>query len=156
MRIPVNDYKVTSRYGIRKDPSGRTEKEEFHDGIDFVSKKGDLRVYAICPGKIIYDFDGYDEKLRWNDKHHSAGNMLIQEIDWNGKIYYVRYLHLIGNFVKKNEAVTESQIIGEYGDVGYSFGPHLHFDFYDSIWKKLNPEPLFFGLITAPGAEGVA
>jgi murein DD-endopeptidase MepM/ murein hydrolase activator NlpD len=147
MRVPVNDYRMTSPYGMRKDPSGKTDEEKLHDGIDFVSKKWDNRVYSICSGKIIYDFDEYDEAQRWTSRKHSAGNMLIQSITWNDKKFYVRYLHLVGNFVKMDDVIPEGIIIGEYGDVGYSFGAHLHFDLYDNMWKKLNPEPLFAGLI---------
>lgn len=138
MMIPIKDYKITSPYGYRI----LRGKKEFHDGIDFISVTGDKNVYAIANGIVEYDMDNYDDSLRWTDKHHSAGNMIIIRHTINGAIYYARYLHLGENTVSKNDFVNEGDILGQYGDYGYSFGAHLHFDLYDKNWKKIDPTPI--------------
>jgi len=143
MIFPVDNYKITSPYGLRKDPSKKFEEKIFHNGVDFVSLNGNRSVVAITDGVIIYDFDGYDDKQRWTSKKHSAGNMIIQSVRLDGETYYIRYLHLEENYVKTNTVVKEKDLLGVYGDVGYSFGAHLHVDIYDTAWKIVNPEILF-------------
>lgn len=137
MRYPVDDYKITSDYGWRK----LNGEKQFHDGIDFVGSSN--AVYAISNGIVEYDQDDYNHELRWMDRHHSAGNMVIIRHTIGGEMYYVRYLHLAENTVSKNDFVNEGDIIGAYGDVGYSFGAHLHVDVYDMKWKKKNPHIIF-------------
>lgn len=131
--------KVTSPYGKRT----LQGKEQFHDGIDFVSESGRNDVIAIADGIVTYDQDDYEEALRWTDKHHSAGNMVIIRHELEGGLYYVRYLHLVKNIVRAGQKVFEGATFGVYGDVGYSFGPHLHVDVYDMHWRKIDPTPLF-------------
>jgi|AACY02.16.fsa_nt_gi Membrane proteins related to metalloendopeptidases len=144
MILPVyNPVRVSSPYGWRT----LRGKRQFHDGIDFVSDSGRAEVFAVSDGRIVYDQDDYDHELRWRDKHHSAGNMIIQRIVIEGEIYYARYLHLIENRIDKGENVAEGRVLGVYGDVGYSFGAHLHFDLYDQGWKKIDPTWIFRGMI---------
>lgn len=36
--------------------------------------------------------------------------------------------------------VTKGMLLGEYGDVGYSFGAHVHIDVWTADWsKRINP-----------------
>jgi murein DD-endopeptidase MepM/ murein hydrolase activator NlpD len=136
--IPIKDYRISSPYGYRI----LKGKKEFHDGIDFVSTSGDTNVYAIANGLVEYDMDNYNDALRWVDKHHSGGNMIIVKHTINGNYYYARYLHLGQNTVSKNDFVNEGDVLGQYGDYGYSFGAHLHFDMYDKKWRKIDPSAI--------------
>ncbi len=139
MRYPViGSWRETSPYGERT-LNGITG---FHDGVDFGGSTDDT-IVAIADGIVTYDQDDYDDKLRWMDKHHSAGNMVILRHEIDNKIYYARYLHIIENTVSKGDKVKEGDMIGVYGDVGYSFGAHLHFDLYTRYWEKINPNILF-------------
>ena len=142
MRSPVNDPRVSSPYGMRV----LNGKEQFHDGIDFVSRSGDRRVFAVAPGVVVFDMDDYEEALRWTDRRHSGGNMIIIAHNIGrargARVYYARYLHLGENTVGKDWSVDEGQVVGEYADAGISYGPHLHFDLYDSDWRKIDPTPL--------------
>ncbi len=132
---PVYHSVVTSPYGWRV----LNGERQFHDGIDFVCDKHvNQSVRAITAGVVTYDFDNYQEALRWVKSEHSIGNAVIIEHTIGGKYYFVRYCHLVKNYVTAGESVTEGQIIGAYGDVGYSFGPHLHIDAYDDGWKKVD------------------
>ena len=142
MHLPVsNPYKITSGYGWRT----LNGIKQFHDGIDFIG--ANKNVYSIAPGICAFDMDNYSEALRWIDPKHSAGNMVIIQHTINDATYYVRYMHLLKNLVSQKEYVTEGQKIGEYADVGYSFGAHLHLDVYDRAWKKLDPNVILKGIL---------
>ena len=146
MKYPVSgNYRVSSPYGMR---TLKGQKPKFHDGIDFAGSTGDS-ILAVADGVVTYDQDDYDHALRWIDKHHSAGNMVIVQHTLDGKIYYVRYLHIIHNNVSKGDKIKEGDRIGTYGDCGYSFGAHLHLDMYDSKWKKIDPTPFLEGDVNA-------
>lgn len=142
---PVKNYRVTSNYGYRT--LGKIR--QFHDGIDFVSRDGDNSVMSIGSGIVVFDMDDYDDKQRWISPRHSAGNYLIIKTHIEEKIYFVRYLHLAENLVKINAPIKAGQHIGNYGDVGYSFGAHLHLDIYTEGWKKIDPRQVLksIGLI---------
>jgi murein DD-endopeptidase MepM/ murein hydrolase activator NlpD len=143
MTPPVKNPKITSPYGPRK----LRGKKQFHDGIDFVSETGDNKVYSIGEGVVCLDFDYYENARRWIDKKHSAGNYIIIRTKIEGKEYYVRYLHIVINYVEIHQFIEEGAIIGEYGDVGYSFGAHLHLDMYNPNWRKIDPTPVLDGII---------
>jgi len=137
---PVKDpYIITSPYGDRT----LKGKKQFHSGLDFISETNENTVFAIYDGWVTYDQDNYDESLRWVDRHHSGGNMVIIKHRINDVSYYARYLHLLDNYIKKDQPVKAGQKIGVYADVGISYGAHLHLDLYTLNWKKIDPTFLF-------------
>jgi murein DD-endopeptidase MepM/ murein hydrolase activator NlpD len=133
---PLKDLKITSHYGLRS----LDGKMQFHDGIDLISTSGNNLVYSIFDGIVCYDFDFYNHALRFKDKKHSAGNYVIIKSIIDNDIFYIRYLHLIENFVTINQMIDSGQTIGKYGDVGYSFGAHLHIDMFNRNWEKIDVE----------------
>jgi murein DD-endopeptidase MepM/ murein hydrolase activator NlpD len=142
MRYPVDNPVITSPYGKRI----LNGKEQFHDGIDFISRERNS-VYSIANGIVIYDKDDYNEIKRWDvNLSDSGGNFVIISHNINNKNYFCRYLHLERNIVEKNQYINQSDLIGKYADVGYSFGAHLHFDCYDDKWIKIDPTFIFEGL----------
>jgi murein DD-endopeptidase MepM/ murein hydrolase activator NlpD len=141
MRLPVDNYVITSGYGERI----LHGKKEFHDGIDFKSKT-DNKVVAVCNCVCSYDMDNYNEALRWVDRHHSGGNMIIIDFQLKNTLFHMRYLHLIENIISAGQKLKEGDLIGHYGDVGYSFGAHLHNDLYMTTtggWIKINIENFY-------------
>lgn len=132
---PVKNYRISSDYGKRI----LKGKNEFHDGIDFVSETNDRVVVAITKGIVCHDVDFYEESKRWTDKRHSAGNYVIVKHVIEGKLYYVRYLHLGENFCYEGQEVEKGEPLGIYSDAGISYGAHLHFDMYNSKWVKVDP-----------------
>lgn len=136
---PVRNPKITSNYGFRI----LKGKPQFHNGIDFVSNSGILDVLSITDGIVVFDFDDYKHELRFKDEKHSGGNYVIIKSIIDGGMYFFKYLHLIKNFVSLNDKVNAGQKIGEYGDVGYSFGAHLHLSVYDYKWNIINPKEVF-------------
>ena len=131
--------RITSPYGERKNPFGNGT--QFHDGIDYVSAVN-RNVYAIADGTVTYDMDWYDHSKAWTDKRHSGGNMVILKHDIDGEIYFVRYLHLVKNFVSQGQVIKAGDHIGEYADVGMSKGAHLHLDMFNGKWIKIDPTPV--------------
>ena len=135
LTFPIKEYRISSPYGKRI----LNGKEQFHDGIDFVSLTNDKTVRAITDGIVCFDVDYYEEAKRWTDKRHSAGNYVIIKHNINDKLYYVRYIHLGINYCYEGQQVEKGEPVGVYADVGYSFGSHLHFDSYNSKWEKIDP-----------------
>jgi len=139
MIIPLTGHIVTSNYGNRI----LNDVPQFHDGIDFISKDSPV---VMCPttGEVIKDYDNYAESNRWKlGTPDSAGNYVITSSIINGVIYYLYFFHLIENYVKIGDWIEEEQVIGIYGDVGYSFGAHLHFGVRDKNWKVVDPNIYF-------------
>jgi murein DD-endopeptidase MepM/ murein hydrolase activator NlpD len=146
MKEPIKKFKITSPYGWRV----LNGNKQFHDGIDFISKSNNRDVFSIGPGVAVLDYDEYDDSKRWTDQRNSAGNYVIikTKLD-DGVEYYVRYLHLRENKISKGQNISEGEKIGEYDDVGYSFGAHLHLDIYNMAWKKIDPTPLLKSILEA-------
>lgn len=136
----VKEPIITCLYGVkRKLPDGR---EDIHTGVDIISKIDNRTVYSPVEGYVAYDFDDYCHIKRY-EKPNTGGNMVIITAIIDGVTYHVRFLHLVKNYVRKGFVVIPRMAIGEYGDVGYSFGAHLHLDVYDSTWThKINPAEL--------------
>ncbi len=109
MKLPLENAKVTSEYGIvRKDG-------KLHKGIDLISSTGDRTVRAIADGRVSYC--GYDPKgfgryvsILHNDLHKSL------------------YCHLKSYNVTHGQAIKEGEQIGIEGNTGNSTGVHLHLE----------------------------
>jgi murein DD-endopeptidase MepM/ murein hydrolase activator NlpD len=116
---PVPGAKVSSGYGIRT-LNGTTA---FHNGIDLAASEG-TRVKAAAAGKVIAT--GFD---------NTNGNYV--------KIKHLRnstfYGHLSKITVRKNQIVVKGQKIGEVGNTGYSFGPHVHFIVWNNNGETVDP-----------------
>jgi murein DD-endopeptidase MepM/ murein hydrolase activator NlpD len=142
IQFPVKNHVITSPYGMRT----LNGKEEMHDGLDFISRESD-KCYAITSGLVAFDKDDYDDLKRWDkDMVNSGGNYVIISHIINGLSYFCRYLHLKDNHISKGDTIIGGTIIGEYADVGRSFGAHLHFDCYSAAWKKIDPTFIFDGV----------
>jgi murein DD-endopeptidase MepM/ murein hydrolase activator NlpD len=137
MILPVENYVITSHYGKRV----LHGKEEFHAGVDFISRER-RRVFAIAPGRCTYDMDNYQESLRWTDRKHSLGNFCIIDSIIDQKLLHIRYCHLVENFVYVGFKLEEGNYVGDYADVGLSYGAHLHLDAFDEEWKVVNIEEI--------------
>ena len=119
MILPLNNCKITSRYGIvRKDG-------KVHKGVDFISTSGDTNIKAIRKG--VVSFAGYDST--------GFGNyvVIIQEDGFKAL-----YCHLKSYSVKENDFVEEGQVIGIEGSTGNSTGPHLHLELRKAPYGRDN------------------
>ncbi|MBO4683229.1 MAG: peptidoglycan DD-metalloendopeptidase family protein [Alphaproteobacteria bacterium] len=115
---PVKTVRVTSKYGVRKDPF--TGEKKTHKGIDFAGKIG-TELMAVAPGRVISAGD-------------RVGYGTTVEID-HGLGFTTLYAHLSKVTVSRGDWVRPGTIVGLGGSSGRSTGPHLHYE----IRYKGNP-----------------
>lgn len=108
---PLNNPRITSRFGYRKDPfTGRIKP---HKGLDFGARRG-TSVTATADGVVV------DAKRIPN-----FGKTIV--ID-HGFGYETVYGHLQTFKVRPGSKVKRGQIIGTVGNTGRSTAPHLHYE----------------------------
>lgn len=111
MRSPLQQYRITSHFGHRKDPFKHTLA--LHRGLDM---QGDSHavVVATGAGKVVFSgpATGY-------------GNMV--DID-HGHGITTRYAHLEAVLVHVGDAVTPGFPLGYQGATGRACGEHLHYE----------------------------
>lgn len=120
---PLEKMKVTSPYGMRKDPMTGIYKK--HNGVDLRARKA--MVYSMFPG-IVHKV-GYDER---------SGNYVIIQ---HGEIA-VSYCHLSKILITKGSRVHAHEVIGISGNTGRSTGEHLHVT-CKMKGTYINPEIIF-------------
>ena len=121
--LPQKRVKVTSPYGMRKDPMTGIYKK--HNGVDLRARKA--MVYSMFPG-IVHKV-GYDER---------SGNYVIIH---HGEIA-VSYCHLSKILIIKGSRVHAHEVIGISGNTGRSTGEHLHVT-CKMKGTYINPEIIF-------------
>lgn len=109
--IPIAEPLLTSGYGNRI-IDGKTQ---FHFGVDYVNKpRNNTRIYAVDNMKTL---DVYQTP--------SSGNT-IEFIYESYPEYIIRFMHLHDLPIKRD--YKKGEIIGNYGNTGFSRGAHLHID----------------------------
>ena len=121
--LPLQWIKVTSPFGMRKDPF--TGKRKMHNGIDLHARNDE--VYAMFPG--VVKKVGYDKR--------SGNYVTLQHGD-----YTVNYCHLSKIKIKIGVHVHAREVIGVSGNTGRSTGEHLHITCKRN-GKYINPQILF-------------
>lgn len=124
MQLPVKNYRLTSRYGLRANPFGGN-KSQFHRGVDMAVPEGSS-VFACKSGTI----KGRGENAvygKWLQIDHGRGMSSF-------------YAHLssIQEGAQKGKLVRAGELIAKSGSTGQVTGPHLHFE----IWlngKTVDP-----------------
>ncbi len=123
--IPLSNPRISSPYGIRKDPF--TGDYKMHHGVDYGAPIGES-VYASQYGVVClvkYSGSGYGNRIKIK---HSDG-------------YKTLYAHLSKIDVEVGQHVETGEKIGEVGNTGRSTGPHLHFEIRHKN-SALNPYDL--------------
>ena len=120
---PLKKIKVTSPYGMRKDPF--TGKFKMHYGIDLHARK--VEVFAMFPGLVKKV--GYDKR--------SGNYVILQHGD-----YTVSYCHLSKVLIKQGSYVCARTLVGISGNTGRSTGEHLHVTCKRN-GRYINPKILF-------------
>lgn len=121
--LPLKRIKVTSPFGMRKDPF--TGKKKMHNGIDLRARNDE--VYAMFPGVV---------KKVGHDKR-SGNYVTLQHGD-----YTVSYCHLSRVTVKEKTPVLAGDVVGITGNTGRSTGEHLHLTCKRS-GISINPSVMF-------------
>jgi len=109
--FPVKTGRITSRYGMRKDPF--TGKRRMHRGIDIAARTG-TSIYPVGKGKVVF-----------SGRKAGFGKMI--EIEHSSTVVS-RYSHLKKSLVKKGQMVKTTDVIAQVGNTGRSTGPHLHLE----------------------------
>jgi murein DD-endopeptidase MepM/ murein hydrolase activator NlpD len=121
---PVPDsYRITSHFGLRKDPF--TGARKGHNGTDIGAPQG-TKIVAASGGIVIVA-----EYLR------GYGNTVIIEHGNNVRTLY-GHIRNNGTKVKVGDTVKKGQKIAEVGSTGNSTGPHLHFEVHEN-GKQIDP-----------------
>jgi len=124
LTMPLGQYRVTSRYGARRDPvNGRKAR---HSGVDLAAPSG-TGIYATAPGKVVFA-----------GRRGRFGRTV--EID-HGYGIRTRYAHLRKILVKRGQEVGNREKIGLVGTSGRSTGPHVH---YEVRYKGRAQNPMKF------------
>ncbi|MFC5702548.1 M23 family metallopeptidase [Cohnella faecalis] len=120
---PTDSRRVTSLFGIRRDPF--THRAKYHAGIDIAADTGEP-VYAAADGTVVIA-----------EKDSTHGNYIMLD---HGKGIKTRYLHLSLIGTKVGAKVKKGDLIGEVGSTGRSTGPHLHYE-VNVNGSNIDPRP---------------
>ena len=118
---PMNQYFLTSKFGIRRDPF--TKELKMHNGIDLA---------GATNSQIMSTADGVVERAGTG---FGFGNVVVVNHGNNIKTYYG---HLKNNLVKVGDKIKKGDIIGIQGNTGRSTGAHLHYQI-SVDGKNINP-----------------
>jgi murein DD-endopeptidase MepM/ murein hydrolase activator NlpD len=121
---PLSSYRITSRFGKRRDP--KNKKWSAHYGLDMASSRKSS-VYA--PSKGVVEFAG------WKGNY---GRLIVIN---HGAGIKTRYGHLNRFLVKKGQKVKFRQKIGLLGNSGRTTGAHLH---YEVVFNGKSKNPSSF------------
>jgi murein DD-endopeptidase MepM/ murein hydrolase activator NlpD len=122
---PVPGAKVSSLYGYRSNPFGRSL--DFHAGLDLAAPTG-TSVYAPADGTVL--------SSDWS----KSGYGLMITLD-HGFGLSTRYAHLSESLVEPGQKIARGDLIAKVGSTGRSTGPHLH---YETRLGETAVDPLSF------------
>lgn len=125
---PTPGAKVTSEFGLRKDP--KTGKANtMHRGID-TAKAGKVNILASASGTVLRA-----------GVIGTYGQTIVIRHSINGKRQDTVYAHLrAGSLkVKVGDKVKQGQVIALMGSTGKSTGQHLHFEIHEGAWTTGQP-----------------
>ncbi|WP_368502760.1 peptidoglycan DD-metalloendopeptidase family protein (plasmid) [Alkalihalophilus sp. As8PL] len=112
---------MSSPYGPRATFGGR-----MHHGIDIGKngRTGNVPIVSVQDGTVVRSY--------YSD---SYGNTVIIAHSVNGKLVTTLYAHLENRAVSDGQEVSKGQFLGNMGNTGRSFGPHLHFEVHEGGWN---------------------
>lgn len=120
----LSNLRITQHYG-----------HNGHKGVD-LGATDDRKVYANADGTVEAIQTGIPN-AQGSTGTRSWGNFVLIKHP-NG--YKTRYAHLAKVLVKVGQHVTAGQQIGVQGNTGNSYGTHLHYELYDKLGTRINPE----------------
>lgn len=118
LKAPIQfNYRISSRYNLRRRIAYYGNKVRAHKGTDFASPVG-TPIIATANGVVT-------------ESRQKGGNGKYVKIKHNGT-YSTQYLHMSRRAVNRGEVVKQGDIIGYVGMTGNTGGPHVCYRF----WKN--------------------
>ena len=137
--MPVKSYSIAARFG----DVGAWAR--YHTGFDFSAPIG-TPIYAPTAGVVEHAGSG-GKAAGW------AGNyVVIKHADGTQTLY----AHMSSISVQSGTKVTGGTRLGQVGQTGRAFGPHLHFEVYPAgaepgdVYSAVNPQPWLIKLGLKP------
>ncbi|MBE7411328.1 MAG: peptidoglycan DD-metalloendopeptidase family protein [Leptospiraceae bacterium] len=121
--LPVQNPRISSRFGGRRDPFN-DYKKNYHTGLDLAVEIG---------SPVIASADGVVE---FTGRNGGYGNIIIIRHK-NG--YRTAYAHCADIFAKVGDKVKMGKVIARVGRTGTATGSHLHFE-VTLNGRYMNPE----------------
>lgn len=113
IRLPLDAYRVSSRFGRRLHPIHRKYRE--HTGVDLAAPTG-ARVFAVSDG--IVEHVG---------RRGAYGKLIILRHHAGYSTYYGHLSRYLPG-LKPGQRVARGTVIGFVGRTGAATGPHLHYE----------------------------
>ncbi|EAR13794.1 peptidase, M23/M37 family protein [Polaribacter irgensii 23-P] len=147
LKAPIKfQYRISSRYNLRRRIAYYGNKIKPHKGTDFAAKVG-TPIIATASGTV-------------SESEKRGGNGNYVKIKHNNT-YATQYLHMNKRKVRKGQYVKQGDVIGTVGMTGNTGGPHVCYRFWkygkqvDPLREKLpaakpmkeNIKPSFFAFI---------
>jgi murein DD-endopeptidase len=124
LRSPIKfQYRVSSRYNLKRRIAYYGNRIKPHKGTDFAAKIG-TPIIATASGTVL-------------ESRRRGGNGNYVKIRHNGT-YDTQYLHMRNRKVKKGQYVKQGDIIGWVGMTGNTGGPHVCYRFW-KYGKEVDP-----------------
>jgi murein DD-endopeptidase MepM/ murein hydrolase activator NlpD len=117
-------------------------------GVDFEMKVG-TKVYAARSG-IVENFKS-DSHASGKDKTFLNKSNYIKIKHSDDTIAFYAHLKKDGVLVKKEQKVTEGELIGLSGCTGFCDGPHLHFEVYERSENRYKRKSIPIRFISGSG-----
>lgn len=155
-RVPIV---ITSKFGRRQLQAG--DPFTFHYGIDFKTK--DAPKILACEKAVVFEIVRPDYEYpcvfrydttakRWVSANVPKGRAWTPRIVLIGKYSNNEYVYKHVDALKtlqEGQVVEVGDVLGRTGNLGYSQGEHLHFEFYDfnekkQTWKPASDPMAFF------------
>lgn len=130
---PVEDLKVTSKYGVKRKYTTTTghSRVDVHNGLDLISRTNNDDLFAMWDGKVIYrgtDATGCNKIVT------AHGGVLPF-----GMVLVCVYAHVSAYKRRPGDAIKEGDVVAIMGATGNVTGKHLHLGMYAipaHTWKK--------------------
>lgn len=116
LKAPIKfQYRISSRYNLRRRIAHYGYRVKPHKGTDFAAKIG-TPIIATASGTVI-------------ESTRRGGNGKFVKIRHNNT-YSTQYLHMRNQAVKKGQYVKQGDVIGYVGMTGSTAGPHVCYRFW--------------------------
>jgi hypothetical protein len=114
---------------------------DIHKGIDISNINHiDRTLVACCDCECVDDKDNYDDSKRWiAGGGNTTGNRDVFKAIIDGEVFYFSYYHTEKNNCSVGQKFKKGDVVGYYGNVGMSTGPHVHLQAWDANWKVIDP-----------------